>query len=115
MTNMRYRKIIRDWLFKAYLKNMRLVPSGLVEMQKYFRSNGSIGFDNHKEDGIIIAVSNNFRYGSIITSAETLEELDEKIKDAILTSFSIPSSYADEAELKRIGAGNGEKMAYAAA
>ncbi len=113
MINMKYSKMIRDWLFKAY--NMRLVPSGLVEIQKYFRNNKNIGFDTYNEEGVIVAVSNNFRYGSIVTSGKTLTELDTNIRDAILTSFSIPSAYAKEAEINRIVSKPEEKLAYAAA
>ena len=105
-------KILKDWLFKAYLKNHGIVPSGLVDLQKYFRNHGAIKFTYHKEDGVVVAVSNNFRFGSIVTFAESEEDLDEKIKDAILTSFGIPSSYAKEAAIHREG--NVER-AYAAA
>jgi hypothetical protein len=110
---MGYAKIIKDWLFKAYLQHHKIVPSGLVELQKYFRNNGAITFSQHQEDGLIVAVSENYRYGSIVTSAETEEELDANIKDAILTSFGIPSSYAKEADVRREGAE--KSMAYAAA
>ncbi len=105
-------KIIKDWLFKAYLQSHSVVPSGLVDLQKYFRNNGAIRFNFHHEDGLIVAVSENYRYGSIVTFGKNETELDAKIKDAILTSFGIPSSYAKEAALHREGA---EQMAYAAA
>jgi len=62
---------------------------------------------------MIVAVSENFRYGSIVTFAEDEKRLDDKIKDAILTSFGIPSSYAKEAGIHREGAEH--LMAYAAA
>jgi hypothetical protein len=78
------------------------VPSGLSELNHYFRMYGPITFRHEKqEDGSIIAISNNFRYGSIITRAENAEQLDEKVKDAILTAFDVPSSYAKEAAVKR--------------
>ena len=80
------------------------VPSGLVELNRYFRYNDPIIFRYEKqEDGSIIAISDNFRHGSIITHAERQEELDEKIKDAILTAFEVPSSYAKEAGVHRVG------------
>lgn len=81
-----------------------MVPNGLYDMSEYFRSYGSIHFDNHtSEDGHIIATSTNFKYGSIITDAAELKELDAKIKDAILTSFEVPSSYAKEAGIQKVG------------
>jgi hypothetical protein len=57
----------------------------------------------NSEKNSIVAVSNNFRYGSIVTSAATQKELDLKIKDAILTAFDVPSAYAKEAGIQRIG------------
>ncbi len=106
-------KIAKDWLFKAYLQSHKAVPSGLVELVKYFRNNDPIRFDYHQEDGLIIAVSANYRYGSIVTFAKNDKELDRKIKDAILTSFGIPSSYANEAAIRREG--TEKQTAYAAA
>ena len=106
-------KIAKDWLFKAYLTSHKAVPSGLVDMQKYFRNNDAISFAHHAEDGMIVAVSENFRYGSIVTFADDEKQLDAKIKDAILTSFGIPSSYAKEAGIQREG--TEKQMAYAAA
>lgn len=94
-------KIIRDWLFKAYLgKNS--VPAGLSELNHYFAVNEPINFSFHKEDGLIVAKSTNFRYGSIVTYAASDKELDKNIKDAILTSFSVPSSYAKEANVQNV-------------
>ena len=58
-------------------------------------------------------MSTNFRFGSIITSGKTREELDENIKDAILTSFDVPSAYAKEAAVKSVG--EASKGAYALA
>ena len=106
-------KVIKDWLFKAYLQSHKTVPSGLVELEKYFRHYEPIKFNNHQEDGLIVAVSENFRYGSIVTYAKNPTELDQKIEDAILTAFGIPSSYAKEAALKKTG--SKEEMAYATA
>jgi hypothetical protein len=79
-------------------------PRGLVELNHYFRFYGPIHFRHEKQgDGSIVAISENFRYGSIITRAEKPEELDEKVKDAILTAFEVPSSYAKEAGVHRVG------------
>lgn len=111
-TNMSPTKIMKDWLFKAYFQSHKVVPSGLVELAKYFRNNDPIKFTYHNEEGLIVAVSANYRYGSIVTFAENEKELDEKIKDAILTSFGIPSSYAKEASIHRKG--DARQMAYAA-
>lgn len=73
------------------------VPQGLVELFRYTHNNGPINFKFEKlEDGSIVAKSTNFRWGSIITFAKNESEIDVKIKDAILTSFEIPSSYAKE-------------------
>lgn len=81
-------------------------PSGLVELNKYFRHYQTIDFDFEKqEDGTVIAISNNFHYGSIITHARTQAELQEKIIDAILTAFEVPSSYAKEADVRPVGQG----------
>lgn len=94
-------KVIKDWLFKLYL-GKETVPSGLNELNHYFAVNGPINFNFHHEDGIIVATSENFRYGSIVTFAASKEELDKKIKDAILTSFSVPSSYSKEANIHNL-------------
>jgi len=102
-------KKAKDSLLKA-LYRKGSVPRGLVELNEYFRFYDPIAFCVEKENGTYIAISKNFRYGSIVTSASTLEELDEKIEDAILTSFSVPSSYAKEANVKREGQ---NKMEYA--
>ncbi len=79
------------------------VPAGLFELSQYFRNNEPIRFTFEKqEDGSFVAISNNFRYGSIITSASDEQSLDASIKDAILTAFEIPSSYAKQAGVKRV-------------
>ena len=94
-------KKVKDNLLK-FLYGNNFVPRELYELSDYFRYNGSINFDIKKEDDLFIAISKNFRYGSIITEANSLKELDVKIKDAILTSFEIPSSYKKEANIKNI-------------
>ncbi len=91
-------KEIRDRLIKK-ISGSDMVPRELLELHDYFRINQAINFEFHKEGDEIIAVSKDFRYGSIITSGKNEKELDENIKDAILTSFDLPSSYKKEADL----------------
>ncbi len=79
------------------------VPRGLFELNQYFRSNEPINFEHKKEGDVIVAISTNFRFGSIVTSGRNNEELEKNIKDAILTSFEIPSSYQKEAGIHRVG------------
>jgi len=93
-----YTKIIKDQLLKM-LNGPKIVPAGLFEISEYFRHNEPIYFDHKKEGDIIIAQSTNFRFGSIITSGKNPKELDKNIKDAILTSFEIPSSYSKETKI----------------
>lgn len=108
-------KQAKDYIRKYFISALNghsYVPKELVDMVKYFKNYGAINFDFKKEDDCIVAISNNFIYGSIVTSGKNEEELDKNIKDAILTSFDIPSSYAKEADIKN----NKElKSAYAAA
>lgn len=104
-------KRIKDQLIKA-LYGKESVPRGLFDLHEYFRVYKQIGFDYHNEDGIIVAVSNDFKQGSIVTSGANKNELDQNIKDAILTVFSVPSSYTKEAGVTRIGE---NKEAYALA
>ena len=80
-------------------------PSGLVDLNGYFRLYGPINFRPEKQtDGSIVVISENFRYGTIITHANKPEELDAKVVDAILTAFEVPSSYAQEASVHRVKA-----------
>ena len=83
-------KQAKDYVVKL-LNGKDFVPAGLVEINRYFRLYEPVRFDFKQENGTIIAISQNFRYGSIITSGRNEQELDKNIKDAILTSFSIPS------------------------
>lgn len=96
-------KQVKDYLVKLILSGSDFAPSGLLELNKYFRIYGPITFDNKKEGDVTIAFSTNFKYGSIITSAKSPEELDKNIKDAILTSFDVPSSYAEEVKIHKVG------------
>ena len=93
-------KITKDYLIKSLL-GKNIVPRELLELHDYFRLNGPINFTFEKKDDLIIAESNNFKFGSIITSGRDLKELDENIKDAILTSFDVPSTYSNEAKIHR--------------
>ena len=87
-----------------FLLGSEVAPQGLVELNQYFRLYGPINFQGERqEDGSIVAVSQNFRYGSIVTHADSQEELYEKIKDAILTAFEVPASFAEDAAIHRIG------------
>jgi len=101
-------KKLKDQLIKALLGKAS-VPRGLFELNQYFRYYEPIHFKNENgENGNIIAISTNYRYGSIVTSGKTPEELDKNIRDAILTSFEIPSSYYKEAEIQKVGDKKGE-------
>ncbi|OGY47293.1 MAG: hypothetical protein A3J65_03105 [Candidatus Buchananbacteria bacterium RIFCSPHIGHO2_02_FULL_45_11b] len=93
-------KKMKDNLLKIFWGNT-VVPRGLFELNQYFRLNGPIAFNYERKDGLIVACSNNFRHGSIITSGQDETELDKNIKDAILTSFEVPSSYAKEAKIAK--------------
>lgn len=107
---MSLQKQAKDQLYRLVF-GMSAPPPGLLELNHYFRFYGPIAFRSEKqEDGSVVALSKNFRYGSIITRADRLEELDEKVKDAILTAFEVPSSYAKEAGVHRVGA---EEQEYA--
>lgn len=94
-------KLFKDYTTK-FLLGESSIPRGLYEVSEYFRHNGPIIFQFTKEDGSIIAKSTNFRYGVIVTSGGNPQELDHNIKDAILTAFSIPASYAKEANIKKV-------------
>jgi len=96
-------KRVKDQLNK-FIWGQTAVPRGLFELSQYFLHNEPINFRYEQgENGNIVAVSSNFRHGSIITSGTTAEELDRNIKDAILTSFEVPSSYALEAGIHKLG------------
>ena len=108
---MSYFKVIKDYVVKAL--RPKVVSEGLFELMRYSKRDGGIKFNYSKgEDGLLIAESENFRYGVIITSGKSEEELDKNIKDAILTAFEIPSSYASKANIVREGE---RKMEYVAA
>ena len=103
-------KQTNDYLAKT-LAGSRFVPQGLFEASEYFRHNGPIKFEFKIENDQHIAISTNFRYGSIVTSGKDVEELEKNIKDAILTSFDIPSSYAKEANILKVGQERGYAFA----
>ena len=97
-------KQTKDYINKYFVNGIHrhnYVPRELFELAKYFKNYGAIKFDFKKEKDCIVAVSTNFIYGSIVTSGRNEKELDENIKDAILTSFDVPSSYAKEANIRR--------------
>ena len=103
-------KQTKDYLVKA-LSGTKFVPQGLFEASEYFRHNGPINFDFKNENGQYVATSTNFRFGSIVTAGKDIEELEKNIKDAILTSFDIPSSYAKEANVRKVGQERGYAFA----
>jgi hypothetical protein len=91
-------KQLKDQIAKT-ISGTEYVPRGLFELSQYFRLNDAIKFDFHKEEDRIVAVSKNFRFGSIVTSGKNKKELDENIKDAILTAFDLSSAYKKEANI----------------
>jgi hypothetical protein len=107
---MPFAKKAKDYLLKA-ISGKDFAPQGLVEINKYFRLYDPISFESKQEGDVIVGISQNFQYGSIITSGRTPEELDQNIKDAILTSFEVPSSYAKEANIKNLKEHNAYALA----
>lgn len=100
---MSFTKQAKDKFIK-FMLGKASVPSGLAELNHYFRLYQEINFKNEEQDdGSIIAISTDFKYGSIIAQAKNKKELDSEIKDAILTAFEVPSSYAKEAAINRVG------------
>lgn len=95
-------KKIKDNLIK-FLLGSKVIPQGLFDWSQYCRMFGSIHFNYKREGGKIIAISTDFKLGSIVTSGRTEKELDKNIKDAILTFFEIPSSYSKEANVCKVG------------
>ena len=90
--------------FIKFVLGKSSVPSGLADLHHYFRVYEPIRFfTEQQEDGSLVAVSQNYQYGSIITHAQNSNELSDKIKDAILTAFEVPSSYSKEAAIQRMG------------
>lgn len=99
---MPYFKQLRDQVIKTF-GGPTMVPKGLFELGNYFRQYDPIEFKFDKKGSVVVAVSQNYQYGSIVTSGKDEEELDRNIKDAILTSFEVPSSYAKEAGIHKVG------------
>jgi len=95
-------KTTKDQLIKM-LYGKGSVPAGLLELDKYFRIYKSISFEYINEGNKIIAKSENFKQGSIITSGKNRDELNRNIEDAILTAFDVPSSYAENINLHPTG------------
>jgi len=104
-------KVTKDRLVRL-LSGKSFVPVDILELHKYFRLFGPIVFKYHKESDIIISISENFQYGSIIAHGRTMEELDRNTRDAILSAFGVPSAYKKEAALVK---GGEHKDAYAIA
>ncbi|MDO8686870.1 MAG: hypothetical protein Q7K11_01520 [Candidatus Berkelbacteria bacterium] len=94
-------KYIKDTLIK-YLSGSRFLPEEVLTASEYFRHFNAINFDIKKDDGLFIATSTNFQWGTIATSGHSVRELDRNIKDAILTAFSVPSTYADKLKIHNV-------------
>ncbi len=103
-------KQIKDYIIKLTL-GKATVPRGLYESSEYFRVYGAIHFDftKDKDCNCLIAKSSNFKWGTIFTQGKDERELDKNIKDAILTAFEIPSSYAKEAGISPVGSKKNNK------
>jgi hypothetical protein len=95
-------KVIKDNLDKHIFNRNKFI-SEINGFRRYFALYDSINFNIHQEDGVFVAKSTDYKYGSIITSADSKEEIEKEIKDAILTSFGIPSAYANEAKVVNTG------------
>ncbi len=108
-------KLIKDKSQKAFYSFLHVAPEGLLEWKDYSKVFGGIRFDIRPEDGAWVAVSNNFRLGSIVTSGKSEKELDENIKDAILSAFEIPSVYLKEAGIAKEGERATQEAQYVAA
>lgn len=94
-------KHLKDTLIK-YFSGSDLLPLEVFEASEYFRHFGSINFEFKKEGELIIATSTNFKWGTIVTSGGNNRELDRNIRDAILTSFSVPSAYIDKLQIRKV-------------
>ncbi|MFH1146046.1 MAG: hypothetical protein V1707_03745 [bacterium] len=75
------------------------------ELRQYFTAYGPIEFTINQEEGRLVAVSSNFRHGSIVTHGSTSQELDQNIEDAILTAFDVPAVYKHQARPRRLNSG----------
>jgi hypothetical protein len=102
-------KKVKDYIMRLVL-GKEYVPRGLFELHQYFRNYEPIEFRFTNEGESIIAESKNFRHGSIVTSGRDSKELNKNIKDAIMTSFEVPSSFSKEADIKQV---RKEKKEYA--
>lgn len=105
-------KQIKDYVIKITL-GKATVPRGLYDSSEYFRMYGAIHFEYDRTKKCIIAKSSNFKWGTIITEGKDDKDLDENIKDAILTAFEIPSSYKKEAGIARVGSQKNKEYAIA--
>ncbi len=112
---MAFLKVFTDNVAKFLLDGKGFVPRELINLNEYFRRNGPINFEFKREGGVIVGVSTDFRYGSIVSSGKDAEDLDRNIKDAILAAFDVPSSYAKEASITSVGKQAAEKKSYALA
>lgn len=104
-------KQLKDNLAK-FISGSNYLPEEVLEAHEYFRHYGAINFKFEKIDNEIMATSTNYKWGLIITSGKNLSDLDRNIKDAILTAFCVPSSYARRLDIKKV---NKDKKEYALA
>jgi len=72
-------------------------------LHDYFRYHEGINFEYKKKKDLIVAISKDFKHGTIITSGKNFKELEDKIRDAILTAFDVPSVYQDKVKLNPVG------------
>jgi len=112
--DMKYHKVLKDRFNKFFL-GTNTVPAGLFEWTEYTIQFKGIIFsiEKDKKDGVYRARSTNFRHGTIFAEAMTLKELDLNIRDAILTTFEIPSSYMKEARITNGNDSRKESRRYA--
>ncbi len=94
-------KIAKDYIEKTL--RFGYVPEGVVDWLRYSRDFGGINFSFEEKDGVVVAKSKNFRYGTILTTGKDLDEADRNVRDAILTAFEIPSVYVKEGLITKEG------------
>lgn len=89
--------------FVKLLSGSNFIPEGVLDASEYFRHFGAIHFEYKEEDGLTIATSTNFKWGTIIASGKNADELDCSVRDAILTAFSVPSVYSKKLNIQKVG------------
>lgn len=94
-------KLVKD-AFHRYVLGEKY-STQLQDAREYFKLYGAIEFEqvHDTNTGEMIAVSKNFKRGTIVTSGMNQADLDEHIHDAILTMFDIPAIYSDKLKIAR--------------